>query len=384
VEFVLIDALAGAQNTSRAAVIHPHTLEVLETIGVTGPLSAEAIAMTKFTVRDRDRALLNLDFSRLPSAFQHMLMVPQSTTEAVMEARLSELGGKVLRGVRATGVSINEKGACVSVTTETGERTVRARFVIGADGMHSAIRDAAGIEFEGEAYGESFVLADATMAWPLGPSEVSLFFSPDGLVVVAPLPDGSYRIVATLDNAPERPGPADIQALLDARGPATMPAKVTEVIWSSRFRVHHRLAATYRNGPILLMGDAAHVHSPAGGQGMNTGIIDAVVLGRALTSVIRDGVPSTVLDHYAAIRRSAAREVLGLASRLTRMATVHSPIGRRVRNLILIGLDHLPPLKLRLSLALSGISRRHLSVLPERQDEKARAGQEAERTLSPI
>ena len=363
---LVIDARETAQNTSRAAVVHPHTLEMLETIGVAAPLTARGIPLTGFTVRDRDHALLRLDFSHLPSAFRHMLMVPQSTTEAVLEARLAELGGSVMRGVSATGVTLNEGGATVSLRTATEEGSLRARYVVAADGMHSAVRNAAGIAFDGAAYGESFVLADVKMAWPPGPEEVSLYFAPAGLVVVAPLPDGSYRIVATMDDAPERPAISDIKALLDERGPARQQAQVIEVLWSSRFRVHHRLAETYRKGPVLLVGDAAHVHSPAGGQGMNTGIVDAIVLGEALARVLRDGAPETVLDDYSSLRRPAAGEVLALAGRLTEMATMRSATARWLRNGALRVLDHLPPFKRRLGLALSGIGRRPASVLPSR------------------
>jgi len=221
----------------------------------------------------------------------------------------------------------------------------------------------------GSAYGESFVLADVRMDWPLGTGEVSLFFSPAGLVVVAPLPDGSYRIVATLDDAPEKPTIADIQKLLDKRGP-TQPCRVTQIGWASRFRVHHRLADTYRSGPFLLMGDAAHVHSPAGGQGMNTGLVDAIVLGEALTRLVRDRAPESILDDYAATRRPAAAEVLALAGRLTRIATVRSVPLRRIRNLVLRMLDHVPAFKRKLSLGFSGLGRVQYSVLPSPAPER--------------
>lgn len=367
VDHRLIDVREADDNTSRAAVIHPHTLEMLNRIGVARPLSAEAIVLTKFTARDRDRPLLGMDFADLPSEFPHMLMVPQSTTEAVLRARLTALGGALHRGVAAKGAEIDADGAIVRLATPQGERAIRARYVVGADGMHSAMRAVADIPFEGEAYGESFVLADVHMDWALR-DEVSLFFSPAGLIVVAPLPDGSFRIVATLDDAPERLALAEIQALLDARGPTRDPARVTGIVWSSRFRVHHRLASRYREGPILLMGDAAHVHSPAGGQGMNTGLVDAVVLGEALIRVVRDGAPDTVLDDYARVRRPAAQEVLALASRLTRMATVRSGWLRQLRNLVLRVLNHAAPFKRNLSLALSGIARRKYSVLPGADD----------------
>jgi 2-polyprenyl-6-methoxyphenol hydroxylase-like FAD-dependent oxidoreductase len=362
VDHVLVDALDGAQNTSRAAVVHAHTLEMLDTIGVVGSLEARGIALPDFAVRDRDQVLLTVSFDRLPAAFQHLLMVPQSTTEAVLQARLNELGGAVHRGVAALAAVTDAGGAAVTVRTATGEQVIHARYVVGADGMHSIVRDAAGIPFHGEAYGESFVLADVTMDWPLN-DEVSLFFSPAGLVVVAPLPDGSYRIVATLDDAPEKPEIADIQKLLDARGP-TRTVRVTGIGWASRFRVHHRLADTYRSGPFLLMGDAAHVHSPAGGQGMNTGLVDAIVLADALTRVVRDHLPDTVLDDYARTRRPAAQEVLALAGRLTRIATLRSASARRLRNLLLRVLDRLPAIKRRLALGLSGLARRRFAILP--------------------
>ena len=145
----------------------------------------------------------------------------------------------------------------------------------------------------------------------LGRAEVSLFFSPAGVLVVAPLPDGTFRIVATLNDAPEKAGIKDIQALIDTRGPTTGHNRVEEVVWGSRFRIHHRVAKSYRKGRFLLMGDAAHVHSPAGGQGMNTGLVDAVVLGRLLADVVNGKRPEFALGSYEELRRPAATKVSG-------------------------------------------------------------------------
>ena len=366
IDHVVIDALEAGLNTSRAAVVHAHTLEMLDRIGIAEPLRARGIQLSRFTIRDRDRALLDVNFDVLPPAYRHLLMVPQSTTEALLDAHLTEQGGCIDRGVAAVRAEAEGAGALVRVRTAEGERDIRTRFVVGADGMRSLVREAAGIGFDGEAYGESFILADVHMDWPLEAGEVSLFFSPAGLVVVAPLPDGSFRIVATLDDAPETPDVADIQRLLDARGPASARCRIHSVVWGSRFRVHHRLAQAYRRGPFLLMGDAAHVHSPAGGQGMNVGLVNSVVLGEALVRVVRDDAPDAVLDDYAAIRRPAAQEVLLLASRLTRIATIRSAPLRILRNLALRLLDRLPPFKRKLAMNLSGLSRRHRSVLPDR------------------
>ena len=138
-----------------------------------------------------------------------------------------------------------------------------------------------------------------------------------------------------MDDAPEKPAVADIQALLDSRGPTEERARVLDLTWSSRFRVHHRLVRSYRKDRLFLMGDAAHVHSPAGGQGMNTGIIDAVVLGQLLGDVVNGVRPEAELDLYETLRRPAAQEVLELAGRMTEMALTRNPVKRFVRNLAL-------------------------------------------------
>ena len=279
--------------------------------------------------------------------------------------RLVALGGSVHRGVTASAATQDADAARVTLQTPAGEKIVKARYVVGGDGMHSIVRTAAGIEFEGGTYEESFVLADVRMQWSLGPSEVSLFFSPAGVLVVAPLPDGTFRIVATLNNAPEEPGLQDIQALIDTRGPTTGHNRVEEVVWSSRFRVHHRVAKSYREGRFLLMGDAAHVHSPAGGQGMNTGIVDAVVLGRLLADVVKGNRPESALGSYEELRRPAATKVLGLAGMLTNMATIRSAPKRLLRNVVLSLINILPPAKRRLQMNLSGLARKKLAALPQ-------------------
>ncbi|MFB9839282.1 FAD-dependent oxidoreductase, partial [Actinoallomurus acaciae] len=261
-DVVLLDRAAEGANTSRAAVVHARTLEVLEGLGVTGELVDRGVITPVFTVRDRDRVLLTVPFDGLPTAHPYTLMIPQNVTEQALLARLRALGGQVHRPHEVVAVTQDDAGA--TVTTAAGER-IRAGLVVGADGMHCVVREQAGIGFTGDSYEQTFVLADTRLEWALPGDEVQLFFGTEGLVVVAPLPGGRHRIVATVDEAPERPGPADVQALLDARGPRTDPARVREVVWSSRFHIHHRVADHYRDGRILLAGDAAHVHSPAGG-----------------------------------------------------------------------------------------------------------------------
>jgi 2-polyprenyl-6-methoxyphenol hydroxylase-like FAD-dependent oxidoreductase len=234
--------------------------------------------------------------------------------------------------------------------------TLRARYLVGADGMHSIVRDRSGIAFVGGSYEESFVLADVRLGDCTPSDEVILYFSSAGMVVVAPLPEGVHRIVAAVDEAPEQPSAAYVQALLDARGSVHDRAIVRDVIWGSRFRVHHRVANVYRAGRVLLAGDAAHVHSPAGGQGMNAGILDAMTLADALTAALTQG-QEAALDAYGARRRPIAEQIVSLADRLTRLATVR-PTLRPLRNLLLNGFAHLPTFRRRLAWQLSGLTYR--------------------------
>jgi 2-polyprenyl-6-methoxyphenol hydroxylase-like FAD-dependent oxidoreductase len=355
----VVDRQAEGANTSRAAVVHPHTLELLQPYGVTERLVQRGVHTPAFAIRDRDRLLIAVPFDRLATPYPYTLMISQADTEAYLLQRLEELGAKVIRPATVTATTQRDDG--VEITFDDGQR-VAARYVIGADGMHSTVRAQAGIGFTGSTYAESFVLADVRLSGGIPHDEVILYFSPAGLVVVAPLPgpepaqDDVYRIVATVGEAPPHPDAAFVQRLLDERGPRAHRAVVDEVIWGSRFRVHHRIADAFRDRRILLAGDAAHVHSPAGGQGMNLGIEDAIVLGEALSEVL-DGAPERRLDAYAADRRRTAESVVALAGRLTELATA-SPRLRPVRNLVMRLAGTLPPVRRTLAMRLSGLDRR--------------------------
>ncbi|MFI1328977.1 FAD-dependent oxidoreductase [Streptomyces sp. NPDC020845] len=356
IDAVLVDQAAEGANTSRAAVVHARTLEVLREIDAADELVQRGLLVTRFTVRDRDRPLLTVGFDELPTDFPFTLLVPQNITEEVLLARLKASGGRVLRPHRLAGISQDAEG--VTAVMADGQE-IRAAYAVGTDGMHSTVREHTGIPFTGDTYAQSFVLADVRMDWPLGDDEIQLCFAPEGVAVVAPLPGGRYRIVATQDDAPARPGIGDVQRLLDARGPQAHRGKVTEVVWSSRFRVHHRLADHYRSGRLLLAGDAAHVHSPAGGQGMNTGIQDALVLGGRLVTTLRDG--RDVLDEYESLRRPVAEQVVAFTHRMTKIATVGNSPLRSVRNTALRALDWLPAVHRTLAMNLS-----ELALDPER------------------
>lgn len=328
-DVVVVDQQAAGANTSRACVIHPRTLEVLEQLGITKRLVDLGLELEDFAIRAGDRRLIPVGFADLPTEYPFVTMIPQPVTEQVLLERLEELGGSVLRPYAATGLTQTADGA--EVTLDSGD-VIKARYVVAADGMNSTIRELAGLRMPGNTLQISCSLVDVRVDGGLPVDEVALYFASAGLLVVAPLPDGSFRLVAEMPDAPEHPDLAYAQRLLADRGPRKAHPKVTEVVWGSRFRIHERVADKYRAGRVLLAGDAAHTHSPAGGQGMNLGLRDAVTLADALSTALAGNEAG--LDAYAENSREEAVRVIGLAHRLTRLANVPRAI-RPVRNAVL-------------------------------------------------
>jgi 2-polyprenyl-6-methoxyphenol hydroxylase-like FAD-dependent oxidoreductase len=346
----VVDRQAAGANTSRAAVVNARTLEVLDDLDVSRRLVKEGVQAPRFTIRDGRRTLIPVDFSTLPTDYPYSLMVPQATTERLLLERLTELGGTVIRPKVLASVAQDADG--VTAVFEDGD-VLRARYAVGADGIHSTVREQAGIGFEGGVYQESFALADVRLGGEAPVDEVILFWARAGLTVVAPLPGEVYRIVAPVTEAPEEPSAAFIQQILDERGLGAGRMVVTDVIWGSRFRIHHRVADTYRAGRLLLAGDAAHVHSPAGGQGMNLGIQDGVALADALARVL-GGAADSVLDEYSGARRPIAQQVVGMTDRLTRLATLPRA-ARPIRNAAIGVAGRIPAVRRALAMRLSGL-----------------------------
>jgi 2-polyprenyl-6-methoxyphenol hydroxylase-like FAD-dependent oxidoreductase len=347
---IVVDRQAAGANTSRAAVVNARSLEVLEGLDVARRLVKEGIEAPRFSIRDGARTLIPIDFGSLPTEYAYSLMVPQSTTERVLLDRLIELGGTVVRPKVLSTIDQDADG--VTATFDDGD-VIRARYAVGADGLHSTVREQAGIGFEGGAYEESFILADVSLSGDVPADEVILYWATAGLTVVAPLPGDIYRIVAPVADAPETPSAAYVQDILDSRGPGKGHMTVTEVIWGSRFRIHHRVADSFRAGRLLLAGDAAHVHSPAGGQGMNLGLQDAVALSEALAGVLAGG-PDSLLDDYSAARRPIARSVVSITDRMTRLATLPR-ILRPLRNIAFSIVGRIPAANRALAWRLSGL-----------------------------
>jgi 2-polyprenyl-6-methoxyphenol hydroxylase-like FAD-dependent oxidoreductase len=314
ISFRLIDAAEAPFAGSRGKSIQPRTLEILEDLGVIDAILAAGGPYPKFRIHVGPLSLRagSLGTSRQPTEsvpYPNVWMVPQSRTESILRERLCSLGAQVEFGKALTTFCGHESGAeCgVEATLSTGE-TVRADFLVGCDGGHSTVRKALGLNLEGEAIDEQpMLVADVEVEgldrldwhiWPLSRG------SPVGL---CPLPGTSlFQLAAKA----ERIGSDFESAVHRATG-----HRIVGVNWSSIYRPAVRMVNRFRVGPVFLAGDAAHVHPPTGGQGLNTGVQDAYNLGWKLAHVLRGG-PNSLLDTYEAERLPIAAAVLGLSKRL--------------------------------------------------------------------
>ena len=355
---LLVDKHASGLGTSRATVVHARTLEVLEPLGISQQLIDRGLILHNARMREGDTVRAHISFDGLDTAYSYMLVCTQDQTEEVLTKRLRALGGAEIRAVEVTELEPDDDG--VTATYVAGGvliQDVRAKWLVGCDGIHSTVRRAAGIGFEGGNYDENFVLADVEMETPLGRDAMDLFFSPEGLVLIVPLPHDRYRVIATVPEAPSAPSMDDMQKILDARGPQQQKCRVTGIVWSSRYCIQHRVATQLRKGRMLICGDAAHVHSPAGGQGMNTGIQDAVSLAQVLHTAVTTGDESGFAE-WEKKRLAIARSVVKTTDIMTKVAASDSSLSHLLRNLVMGAVEHSTPLQHAMAERLSEIDNR--------------------------
>ena len=234
-----------------------------------------------------------------------------------------------------TGFVDAGEGVSCAVLHANGDReTIEASWLIGCDGAHSMVRRTLGMAFEGDTLATTFILADVHVAG-LGATEpeLQIFWHEEGIVAFFPLSSVRYRIIADVGSAPKLdPSLAEVQAIVDRRGPGGVT--LSNPVWLTGFAVNERKVTDYRAGRVFLAGDAAHIHSPAGGQGMNTGMQDAFNLAWKLALVEQGLARQSLLDSYSAERSPVARQILANSGRMIRVAMVRSRVVQDVRNFL--------------------------------------------------
>ena len=314
VDAQVVDRLAEPGRLAKAMVIWSRSLEILEGLGVARAAARAGIDLEHATYLDGMRLLASVRTNRVPGTRWQPLILPQNMLEGLLRERLHELGGVVRWGVRVTAIRADCDGVHATIVGDDGPgEQCSAAYVVGCDGLHSVVREAAAIGWHASApYEEVFQLGDVEADSSLDRTTVHHFLGRNCVSVAIPMPGDLWRVVGYLDGQDPQGAPDRemLQRLLDeARHRGTT---VRDVRWSGTFRVVRRLADDFRRGRLLLAGDAAHVHSPAGGQGLNTGIQDADNLAWKLALVVRGIADEKLLDSYTAERRPIAARILAM------------------------------------------------------------------------
>ncbi|MBK7398370.1 MAG: FAD-dependent monooxygenase [Myxococcales bacterium] len=331
----VVDKAPEASKLSRAIVLHARTLEILDSLGIVGELLRSGHQLGGARLYSGERLVVSASFDELDTRFPFALAIPQYETERHLEWALQSHGVKVERGVELTDlVQLDDRVRATLRLADGSTETVEAAYAVGCDGAHSLVRKKVGLEFEGEQFPEGFFLADVRLRAPAIPREfITTYFTEEGMLACFPMPDDRFRLIAT--SPVEKDGALtleELQECLDRRAPGG--AIAFDPAWLARFRVHSRQVSAYRKDRVFLAGDAAHIHSPAGGQGMNTGIQDAHNLGWKLALVIGGHAHDVLLDSYHAERHQVGAALLRSTELATRVGTFKSPVARAVRDRI--------------------------------------------------
>lgn len=308
----IIDKGDGPSRESRALAVNPRSLDILEPSGITERLLACGHNIRQITFHEPPRVLFRIEMHKLDHRFNFILAVPQGETEQVLIDRLSELRCEIQWNAELTELTQESTGIGCAIKTPAGTEHADFTTVIGCDGAHSFVRNALGIGFSGEAYDNDWGLADVRFAKAL-PDDTARTYQINGaLFAMFPMSDRRFRLVSTvpdvLANVPEN-------------------FEVAEVLWQSQFRISHRQVETYQKGSVFLCGDAAHIHSPVGGRGMNLGIEDAATLAHMIDTGNTDG--------YTSARLPIGRDVLQATDRQTRFLTSQGIVPKLLRRHLL-------------------------------------------------
>jgi len=341
----IVDKAAQRTDKSKAVVLWSRTLELFDRAKCAEAFVAAGNKVDAANIIANKTVIGHVNFSEVDSPYPFALMLPQSDTERLLEEHLGRLGINTQRQTELSSFEQKESGITAVLRNAEGqEEVVQADWLIGCDGAHSAVRHGLGLSFLGNTLQSDWILADLNLSgYPLPTTEMVTYWHEDGVLLVIPMSATRFRIIADLGlsagGPPVNPTLDQVQAIIDRRGPGGMTT--SNPIWLTAFRINERKVSDYRAGRVFVVGDAAHVHSPAGGQGMNTGMQDAFNLAWKLALVCRGEAAEALLDSFSVERSAVGAEVLKAAGRLTMVATMRNHTAQAVRNLfgrLLLGL----------------------------------------------
>ncbi|GAT84338.1 hypothetical protein STXM2123_5039 [Streptomyces sp. F-3] len=365
----IVDRATEPAGVPKALSLWPRVRDILTDLGVGDEVRRASVPIHAFRYFSDRRAVASLTFTEDLAARQ----LPQYETERILTGRLHLLGGKIERGVRLLCLEEVdhsgriEPGGTVTAVLEHEDGTVERAavpFVIGADGAGSTVRGQLGIGFEGTTYEMAFALIDTRIDGHLPPDEIAYYQTTSGTLVVVPQPQGVFRFLSVMPEGGTMSREV-MQEIIDTRGPRGV--RITEPVWETVFRVHARRATDFRRGRVFLAGDAAHVHSPAGGQGMNNGLQDAQNIAWKLAAVLQGHSPASLLDTYHTERAEATRRIVRDTDLHTRALTARTPGRVAVRDRTFAFLDRSGAAARLYAPVMAG---RRLAYAPERRTQQ--------------
>jgi 2-polyprenyl-6-methoxyphenol hydroxylase-like FAD-dependent oxidoreductase len=344
----LIDKGTGPTQLSKAIGMQARTLEILDNLGIIDEILAAGHVVHGLSGHVNARRIFHFTYHDLDSPYPLLLNIVQSDTERILGGLVARNGVTVEWQTELLGISQDATGVDATVRRPDGtNEEIRAQWLVGCDGARSFVRHALEMTFEGQTYDEYFALADARIDWHLPDDEIHAFVHPDGVLFVLPLGEGRHRLIvadksrdADGDGSPDAPDPSfeDFQRAMEIRGPGD--ATLSDPGWMTAFHVNARVAGTHRVGRAFVAGDAAHIHSPVGGQGLNTSIQDAHNLAWKLAHVLHGDADESLLDTYDAERGPVAQSVIKMTNGLTHVLTLDNVEAQHVRNFLMPLVGH--------------------------------------------
>jgi 2-polyprenyl-6-methoxyphenol hydroxylase-like FAD-dependent oxidoreductase len=337
----LVDPATHHTEETRALGVQARTVELLDRMGLADQAVAQGLQVTRFNVFSERQLIAHFDLGHLETPFPYTLMLPQNQMEELLENHLCQLGGTVERGTELVDFLQQDDGVEVHLRDREGRSLeVFARWLVGCDGAHSRIRNELGVQFVGDALEESFAVADVRVDWRLPYDELFAFLDRGNFTTFFPMRGGLHRLAIAYTGRETPAGDvtlSEVQRAVAECGPPGV--RVLEMREGGRFRINQRAVERQSKGRVFLAGDAAHVNSVVGAQGMNIGMQDAFNLGWKLALVASGRAADEILTTYSAERQPAVRRTVSGTRRFTQMTLLHDPFSVFARR-------HLAPLAL--------------------------------------
>lgn len=333
IPFRIIDKKAEPTQTTNAAGIQTRTLEILEHIGLSDQFIGAGLPVHTLQLEAEGNQLATLLLNRIDSHFKFILMLPQSQTEAIFNQYIKQLNVTVERSVEL--IDLKQDSDKVTVTlkhADNSSETAEFQWVIGCDGYHSIVRDKSNIQMVGSDIPQEFVVADIRIKATIDPETIIMYFTKGTVFGLFPLRDNKYRIVANSNQAENKKSFSDAEIKQIVQHHTKNKVEATEILWSSPFWIHSKVAEKLRQGRVFIAGDAAHVHSPAGAQGMNTGLQDVYNLAWKLALVIQNQVNPSILNSYEPERLPIIKSIVTITEKLSHLVLTHNRFVLGLRN----------------------------------------------------